>query len=112
MSVQRCPCGNLVEPRATGSGRYRKWCTKQCRDRHHKQRTRTAAAQAKPQKTRTGAAWAQPPKPLQALADNVATELSQGQLLYHIAGLRSLTSGRLAALLTQEGHYETAGRIQ
>jgi hypothetical protein len=99
MTVQRCPCGNLIEHHVNRRGPQPKWCSNQCRNRGHK-------------KTRTGAAWAQPPRLLQTLADNVATELDQGQLIYHIAGMRSLTNGRLAAILTQDGHHQTAARIQ
>ena len=100
MTVTRCPCGNLIEHHVNRRGPKPRWCSNQCRNRGNKK------------KTRTGAAWAQPPVLLQALADNVATELDQGLLLYHIAGLRSLTSERLAAVLTQEGHHQTAARIQ
>ena len=100
MTVTRCPCGNLIEHHVNRRGPKPKYCSNGCRHRGHRK------------KTRTGAAWAQPPTRLQNLADNVDTELDQGQLLYHIAGQRSLTNSRLAALLTQEGHHQTAGRIQ
>ena len=99
MSVTRCQCGNIIEHHVNRRGPTPKWCSNQCRNRGHR-------------KTRTGAAWAQPPTRLQTLADNVALELDQGMLLYHIAGMRSLTTARLAAVLEQDGQHQTAMRIQ